>query len=542
MKRISLFMIMLLLLSQGFSQDEKRLLVRLDQEDQEAMDALVMYPENVRNAIFVVAGQPDAIVRLDGLQELTASEFQELVVYYPRETQEQFYELVRYPELVVALVDAGKKTRQEIEDISLDYPEEVRNAARELGRNEFGTLIQIRQLQKEFRFALAQIKSDYDQRQQEAMDQLINLPEVLHLLTGNYRLTLLIGSLYEKDPVWVGQHMDSLALVQARANAKELEDWKKNLEEDPQALQELEASAEAFATNQGYDEKSYRRERTETVVIHHYNPYPYWFGYPYWYEYPFWYNYPYWYHWGFYYGPGGRIVIHSMPSWYYLSWHWYYPNHWNYYPHFSNCLVRHYDQHRNSSQSLSGTTRRWVNTHQNELGRDFVSRDQGRVQRIQEVARFETDYQNYAIQKGDKAVTRPAYLDRNIRKYPHLENSEQIKPAPTNQQPTDRPVRVTPSPQPRVEPRPTTREPIRQAPVYQPPRQATPPQTLPPKREIRINPTPTTRERINQGNQQHQQQWQPPKVQSKPAVSPPPANRQIIKPAKTGGGKIKPGG
>lgn len=537
MKRISLIILLLSLLIQGISQDEKRLLKALYEEDREALDALVMYPEDVREAILLVASEPEVLVRMDGLQGLTATEFQELLEIYPRETQEQFYDLVRFPELVVALVDKGKLSRQEIRDMVIDYPEETQQAALALGRSDFGTLIQIRHLQKEFRYALAKIKSDYDVPVQEAIDKLIGLPEVLDLLTENYRMTLLIGSLHQKDHNWVHQQLDSLALVQARQNAKELEDWKEALESNPDALQELEASAESFAEAEGYAPDEYRRERQEPVVVHHYHPYPYWFGYPFWYDYPWWYRYPYWHHWGFYYGPGGRMVIYGMPSWHYLSWHWHYPRHWSYYPHFSNCLVTHYQRHRYSSQSLSSTTRKWVNNNQQALGRDFVSREEGRINRIQEAARLEMDYRSYVDKKPNKSISRAEYLDKNIRKYPDLGKAERITPAPTPPR-TNRPVNVKPTTtQPRVQhaPRPTTPDPINRAPVYTPPKPSVKPQTLPPRRNIRINPNPTKQQRIDQGTQRHQQRWTPPKTPSR--VTPPPS-RKIIKPSKSGG-KIK---
>lgn len=539
MKRFSLIILLLGLLMQGFSQDERRLLKLLFEEDREAMDALVMYPQEVRDAILLVAEKPEILVRLDGLQGLTSTEFQDLLEGYSREQQQQFYDLVRFPELIVALVDNGKPSRLEITDMTVDYPEEVQRAALQLGRNEFGTLIQIRQLQKEFRYALAEIKSDYDVPVQEAIDQLISLPEVLDLLTENYRMTLLIGSLHQKDHDWVHTQMDSLALVQARQNAKELEDWKEALENDAEALQELEASAESFAETQGYSKEEYRRERQEQVVVHHYYPYPYWFGYPSWYDYPWWYRYPYWHHWGFYYGPGGRIVIYGMPSWHYLSWHWHYPQHWYYYPHFSNCLVGHYQRHRHSSQSLSSTTRNWVNRSQQTLGRDFVSREEGRIDKIKEYAVFEMDYASYADKKQGNSIREADYLDKNIRKYPDLGNSERLTPTTPNPR-TNRPVNIKPAPQPRVNPAPrqVTPAPVNRNPIYTPPKPSVKPQTLPPRRDIRINPNPTTRQRINQGNQQHQQQWQPPKIPNRTAPAP---SRQITKPSKSGG-KIKPGG
>lgn len=540
MKRFSLIILLIGLLSQGFGQDERRLLKLLYEEDREAMDALVMYPEDVREAILQVAEKPEVLVRLDGLQNLTATEFQDLLANYPREEQELFYDLVRFPELVVALVDNGRPTRQGIIDMTVEYPEEVQKAALQLGRNDFGTLIQIRQLQKEFRFALAEIKADYDPIVQESIDQLISLPEVLDVLTENYRMTLLIGSLHQKDHDWMHAQMDSLALVQARQNAKELEDWKQALEENPDALQELEASAESFAENQGYSKEEYRRERRETVVVHHYHPYPYWFGYPHWYDYPWWYRYPYWHHWGFYYGPGGRMVVFGMPSWHYLSWHWHYPQHWYYYPHFSNCLVTHYQRHRYSSRSLSSTTRSWVDRNQKALGRDFVSREEGRINRIKEAAVFEMDYNSYANKKQDKAIRKVDYLDKNVRKYPNLGEVEKANPNTTRPR-TDQPANIRQSPRPRVRPAPrnVTPVPTKRPPVYKPPQPSVKPQTLPPRRNIRINPNPTNRQRINQGIQRHQQQWQPPRIQNRPMTPP---SRQIIKPSKSGTTRIKRGG
>ena len=179
--------------------------------------------------------------------------------------------------------------------------------------------------------AFSAILEAYNEVTQANLRRLSELPEILTILTDNIRVTLLVGDLYAKEPEWVLHKADSLNLVVARQQAEELDDWKESLQNDPQAQDELLASAESFAKEFDYDDEYYdwddegwqSDEVTGEVIVrhHYYHHYPYWFGYPHWYGYPCWRPNPYWYDWGFYIGPARSIVVVGLPSFHFTNWY-----------------------------------------------------------------------------------------------------------------------------------------------------------------------------------------------------------------------------
>jgi hypothetical protein len=166
------------------------------------------------------------------------------------------------------------------------------------------------------------------------------------------RMTALLGEAYERDPDGVEAAFAELHLEVARQNAESVEEWEQELEEDPALLAELEASAQVFAEENGYDPDA---PRVVTVVNYHVDPYPYWFGFPFWvgvgFPYPvwhadwFWYPRPYWAHTGFYYGPHHARVVFGVPSFYYLNWHFGSHHHHHRYQHLSRRIDHHFEAH-----------------------------------------------------------------------------------------------------------------------------------------------------------------------------------------------------
>jgi len=174
------------------------------------------------------------------------------------------------------------------------------------------------------------------------------LPEVLTLLIENMAFTVVISDVYRSEPEWLLGKADSLSKVLEKQSAQELEDYEKELKEDPEAYSEMLALAEQYAKDN--DVKDYKEPVQQNVthtVVHHY---PYWYGYPYWYTSPLWAPYPWYYNTGFYFGPGGGAVFIGFPSPFYVSWHYrYYPNR---YYRLNSHYCRHHYRYPNSYNSF----------------------------------------------------------------------------------------------------------------------------------------------------------------------------------------------
>jgi len=180
-----------------------------------------------------------------------------------------------------------------------DYPKAIHERAKSSVENHFQILEQVNELNETNQAAYENIVATYDENTRNALQQLVGLPEVMSVLTENIEVVILVGDAYKNYPDWVLHKADSLHMELARQNAKELEDWKKRVEENPELADDLEATAKEFAEENNYDDIYYNdtnntiddvyfydeeeEEPRNTIVERHYHyHYPFWYGYPSW--------------------------------------------------------------------------------------------------------------------------------------------------------------------------------------------------------------------------------------------------------------------
>ena len=419
------------------AQDDARVLLQnLEEEDIKNIDALAMYPKETRTAILQASLYPEAIIKIKKIQEKTSIEFLELMEEYPQETQQQIWDLTRYPKLIQQLVDNGESNSRNIEKILKDYPKVIHTRAKTCVRKYFPILKKINNLEQVSQSAFEKIIEPYDELTQASLRSLVELPEVMTVLTENIEVTLMVGDAYKNYPEWVVHQADSLHLELARENTKELEDWKKRIEENPTVAEELQASAEDFAKENNFDDiyydvddyteyedDLYYEEEPEKTVIekHYYHHYPYWYGYPRWYEYPRWRPYPYWFDWGFHYRPGRNIVVINLPSFYFVDWYFYRPKHHYHYPHLSAHFVNHYYGHRRSTGSITSSVRTWRAQNKAVVSDDMIVNAPRRVQAYKELGKMEQARLNHNKSNPKGELTQKQYVEKNKRSYPTLE-------------------------------------------------------------------------------------------------------------------------
>lgn len=481
------------------AQPETSIFADWSQEDKAAVEALVMYPQTTRTAILEAAQYPELLIKVEGMQTVTSSKFQELIADLDQEKQATIYDISRYPGLLSRLALAKESGQQNIKPLLEDYPEVIHVRAREAYRNYGDLLQQIDQLQLQADQQFNELIATYPAITREAMRELIELPEVLSLLTENIRMTILVGDLHQKDPIRLQQQMDSLNVVVAEANAKELENWKESVKSDPEVRTELKSATEEFAEEYGYDDDYYdyddmyyeeEREREKYVVEQYfYYNYPYWFGFPRWYYYPRWRPYPIWYESGFYVVLDGTFVIHRLPSFYFTSWYFHRPYHHYYYPHLSRRFIRHtYYGPRPGTSSITVSVRNWQERNRELITDNWLRDDRNSIQRLREYGKFELDRAKYNQRKLEKELSQKEYLERHRNRYPSLTRSS----AATRSRQLDRE-------QPATRPRPKTDVPL--------------PQKKPNERVVprqRTDPPSVDRERIR--TQPRTRKVEPPKV------------------------------
>ncbi len=433
------------------AQTDKELLRELVTEEQEAVNALVLYPEEVRNDIFIAAQHPEALIKVESIQRQTSNSFQELLTSYPQDIQELIWDLTRYPNLIEKVIAPENQSKAALKRILKNYPEKIRPQAKKAAQDYLPLLMSISQLNESAESAFESILLEYPPQSRKALRQMIKLPEVLTILTSNIRLVVLVGDIYSKDPEWLHYKADSLNLLLASQNARELEDWKASLENNPEVLEELKASGDTYNEHYDYDDDEYQDfiddlyydaeedEPAEVIVRHHYyHSYRYWFGYPYWYEYPRWRIYPYWYDWGFYIGRNNAVVVIGLPSYHFTQWYFYHPHHHAYWPHLSAHFVNHYYGHRKVGSSIVSSVRSWKHQNRSVINDQWLQDDKNLVRRFREYGKFETERLKHNRKKPEKAYSQSEYADRYKKRYPELSKTrkqvEEVTKVPRNQQ------------------------------------------------------------------------------------------------------------
>ncbi len=545
------------------AQTDKELLAELIAEEQDAVNALVMYPKDTRTAILTATLHPEALIKMESIQTQTRSSFKELMDGYPQKTQQMIWDLTRYPGLINKMGTTENSDRA-LDIVLADYPEIIHKRARQASRDYYPLLVEIDRLNQAAESAFQTVLYNYAPKDQDALRQLTALPEVLTILTENIRLTILVGDLYKQEPRWLTHKADSLNLVVARENAKELEDWKKTLEENPDAIKELQASGKSYIEENTYDDDEYyyddqaylddlyadrqTSDEPEKVIIHHHYDYhyPYWFGYPYWYEYPRWRAYPRSYDWGFYFNPNRTIIVIGLPSFSFTSWYFHHPHHHTYWPHLSSHFVHHYYGHRYTNSSITTSVTVWRSRNQTIITDNWLQNDGRLPNRFKEYGKFETERIRHNRKNPKKVVSQKEYVVQNKRKYPTLSKSvKTYEKEKTIRKETRKNYPVKPN----VE-KPKTKKPITKKPAVKKPKRDKPvvakPKTKKPsvkkpsiKKPAVKKPTIRTKPKVNKAKDYHKNTWEKSKAK-KPTIRKPSTPRTVPKTKRKTTKKVKP--
>jgi hypothetical protein len=429
------------------AQDTSSFFTELQQEEKEAIEALVLYPEATRLAILEVCLYPEAIIKLQRIQSKSSEAFGALVAPLPRQTQETIWDLARYPGLIHQLSAVNRQIDGNLSAVLEQYPEDIHARAQEATLHNALLLDEIDAIELEAEYAFQQVLIDYPEKTQTYLQELLELPEVLDLLTNNISLTVLVGVHYRQLPDQTVQQLDSLNLVVAREQARELESWKEEVESNPDAAQELKQAAQTYAEEYqfddayyDYDDLYYDTDNRQAATVHHYYHYPYWFGYPQWYDYPCWRPYPLWPDWGFSTWTSTTIIIVRLPSYHFVHWYFNQPSHHIWWPHLSGRFVRHYYYHPRHHSGLVMGVSAWRERNREVISDRWMEEAANNPRRFQEYGEFEYNRLRYNQRRPETALSPGEFLDRNPRAYPDLERTSvaraPIKPEPRRTEPT----------------------------------------------------------------------------------------------------------
>ncbi len=372
----------------GDQSEELKMLRDMLKEDRSTADALVLYPDDVRNAIFRVSMYPELLAKVAAIQQKSNAAFGKSISSLPLQAKKDIWAIVRFPGLVKKLIDCGQ-AEEKVQKLAVEYEAPVREAILRAGtgKTESEVLMKIEVLDRSVQEALQIVEKKYPIEIQESLETLIQVPDTLSLLSENMPLTVLVGEVYKQDPAFAEQRASEVGQEVRLKNIHGIEDWKKQLEVTPQAFRELEKAVRVLAAERGYDPARVLTAVSEQETAMEIRPYPYWYGYPKWHPESYWYPYRYWHYCGFFYSTDGNIVVIGTPSAEYLRWHFQDDRHLNQYPHLTDQLLRYYENHGDFSHTFNAIVGRWVEENRERVPGDWLRPDAERVSRLRKNAR-----------------------------------------------------------------------------------------------------------------------------------------------------------
>lgn len=418
------------------AQDGSPLLTHLLHTEEETLHAIALYPVDERSAILIVAQHPGLLARLAAIQVESQTQFREIITDMPKDDQLAMYSISRFPDLLQRWYNASDQSVNGLPPLMVDFPGAVQEDMLQM------VTFYPAELQRSYRLLAGaeiqaeQVLTTVPAATRDAFLRVLQLPEVMILLTDHMAATVLLGDLYQQDNRAVTQVLDSLQLVLAQAETAALQEWTETIMSDSAAFNEFQAAAATYAEEQGYaapasDDASAIVETTVTVQ-YLWRPYPYWLGWPYWYTYAYWYPYP-WYDWGYYYLPNQSVVFIGLPSAAFLHWHFNHYTHYYYYPHFTHRMLYYTERHPTATNTITTSTSAWREHLRGEAPDSWLKPTADRVERIRTLGAFKMDFQEAVGRQEKQRQTEKEYLQAHVRRYPALKEIAAYQQSDTKQ-------------------------------------------------------------------------------------------------------------
>lgn len=306
--------------------------------DPSLISSVASYRDDVRQSVLLVSQQPQVLTRLAQQQANSQQAFSDLTHSFNQTKQGWFYDIARFPDVLHTLATLPDGTDQQtVQEIAKALPANLQETAWKLYRHHHNDLVQVDNLNQQADQGFNTLIAPLNEPTQTAFRQLINMPDVLSLLTQQLDETTKLGLDYQADPTGTVQNLTDLHDKLDAQNKQDLANYQQQLDQDPQARQELAQAGKAYAQANGINPNPAWPNNS----VYYQNPYSYWFGYPYWYGSPLWYPSAFGFGAGFYYGLGGNMIVYGLPSFGFSNWFFNYG--YGYYPHLYNRFNNYYN-------------------------------------------------------------------------------------------------------------------------------------------------------------------------------------------------------
>ena len=344
--------------------------------DQGIVASIAPYDADVRLAILKASEYPEVLTQLQKNQSQSVASFQKTIGGFNKKKQTWFYTLTRYPDLMHTLAALPDGQSEDVVYRLLPNQDpDLQEAAWKLYRKDKKDLVKVDNIDVAAQHEFNRTIQHLNDPAREAFQKLATMPDVLTLLTNNVDLTIRLGENYRNNPARLTNHLTALHDSLEVQNQYEAAAFKKQMADDPQAMNELSQASNAYANSNGYDASNQNYSNNpyynNSDPNYYGNPYSYWFGYPSWYATPMWYPGGFGYNSGFYFGMGGMGGLYGFPSYGFSNW-FYNGGYYRHYPRLYRQFGNYYRSNIGSNRVMGSVNRGFMgvaHNHYNGAGR-----------------------------------------------------------------------------------------------------------------------------------------------------------------------------
>ncbi len=135
---------------------------------EEALEALVLYPADVREAILIAGTQPEILVRMERVQAESQQNFEAALAGLEQADQEAIWEMTRYPGLLEAITREGQPNSAALQRIAPGYDDAVRPAILDQGQRNYNRLVQVQSALQQAENTYTELLKPYPQNVRDA--------------------------------------------------------------------------------------------------------------------------------------------------------------------------------------------------------------------------------------------------------------------------------------------------------------------------------------------------------------------------------------
>ncbi len=212
-------------------------------------DQLKVDRQKIEDAIIAVAREEGLVQGTRALATVSRDSFDTIIKDLTPRQQHGMYELMRRPDLLKSY-SIPNLTDEEIRFVFRNYPQEIGDNAIVFHKEHLDVLIQLTLLNQYVKQEFGKVLFGYPPEAQEAMQFLVDFPQILELLTRETATNRKLRKTYQERPDLFVATVDSIATKISDEYNGSIDEWAESIKSNPEALKAFEEAAGVYESHQ----------------------------------------------------------------------------------------------------------------------------------------------------------------------------------------------------------------------------------------------------------------------------------------------------